>query len=83
LKRILASASFKKYFGQMEGEALKTAPQGYRPDHLYVAYLKHKSFLAVHRLKDEGMRSAGFADHAGKVFRALQPFARFFNEASE
>jgi uncharacterized protein (TIGR02453 family) len=83
LKRILASASFKKYFGKMEGEALKTAPQGYRPDHLYIGYLKHKSFLAVHRLKDKEMQAPDFAAHAGKVFRALQPFARFFNEASQ
>ena len=37
----------------------------------------------MHRLRDEEMAGPGFAAYAGKVFRALQPFARFFNEASE
>ena len=83
LKRILASAGFKKIFGTMEGEQLKKAPQGFRPDHLYVDLLKYKSFLAMHKVKDKEIQSPDFAKQAGAVFKALQPFDRFLNEALE
>ncbi|GIV32883.1 MAG: TIGR02453 family protein [Chitinophagales bacterium] len=81
LKKILNSKNFKKYFGQMVGETLKTHPRDYPPDHPEIALLKHKSFLAVHRVPDQKVTDAGFLKHAVKVFSALYPFNQFFNRA--
>jgi uncharacterized protein (TIGR02453 family) len=83
LKKIVTSASFKKYFGKLDGEVLKRNPPGFRPDHLYMDFLKHKSFLAMHSLKDKDVLAPGFPKHAETVFKAMLPLNRFLNEALE
>lgn len=80
-KKILNGADFKKYFGEMEGEQLKTAPRDYPKDHPEIELLKYKSFLASHKLTEKDMLSDGFVEHCGKVFKALYPFDQFLNEA--
>ncbi|MCB0738432.1 MAG: DUF2461 domain-containing protein, partial [Bacteroidetes bacterium] len=51
-RSIVNAKDFKKYFGEVEGEKLKTAPKDYPKDHPEIELLKHKSFLAVHNLQD-------------------------------
>ena len=81
-RKVVHNADFKKYFGEMEGEKLKTAPRDYPKDHPEIELLKYKSFLATHRCKDADVTSENFLKHAGKTFRALYPFDRFLNEAT-
>ena len=82
-KKILKSASFKKYFGEMEGEKLKKAPQGYQPDHPEIELLKFKSFLATNNVSDAEVVHDGFLLHATNAFKALFPFDQFLNKATD
>lgn len=82
-KKILNSASFKKYFGRMEGDQLANAPKEYPKDHPEIGLLKHKSFLAVHRLDDQMLTSDQFLNHAASVFKAMLPFNQFLNRAMD
>jgi len=79
LKKIIASASFKKHFGELEGDQLKTAPKGYPKDHPEVALLRYKSFLATHHCTDDEVLQSDFLKHATKVFKALYPLDVFLN----
>jgi uncharacterized protein (TIGR02453 family) len=81
LLKILDHPDFKKYFGKMEGEILKTVPRGYAPDHPHIELLRHKSFLASHSFSEEDAGSEDFILHATKVFAALKPFDDFLNDA--
>lgn len=81
LRNILNSSDFKKHFGAMEGEKLKTAPRDYEKDHPEIELLKHKSFLASHKLQDDQVTDLGFLRHSASVFRALYPFDEFLNTA--
>lgn len=80
-KKILSSKSFRQYFGEMEGEKLKTTPKDYPPDHPDIELLKHKSFLAAHHLNDSDVTAADFLKRAVSIFKALYPFDRFLNSA--
>ena len=80
-RKVLNSKSFKQYFGEMEGEQLKTAPRDYPKDHAEIELLKYKSFLAVHKLKDSDVTKADFGKHCATVFKALKPFDDFLNRA--
>lgn len=82
-KEILNSESFRKYFGEMEGEKLKTAPRDYPKDHPEIELLRHKSYLATHRCADEQVLSDGFLAHCGRVYEALFPFDQFLNRAMD
>lgn len=80
-KQILAGKNFKKYFGGLEGEKLKTAPKGYPKDHPEIELLRHKSFLATHKCADQEVLSADFLQHSTTVFKTLYPFDTFLNQA--
>ncbi|MHA1524306.1 MAG: DUF2461 domain-containing protein [Alphaproteobacteria bacterium] len=80
LRGIIAHADFKKYFGEIEGEKLKTAPKGFAKDHGDIDLLRYKSLLAVHRFDDQRVLEPGFSAYAGKVFGAMHPFGSFLNQ---
>ncbi len=80
LTAIVNHADFKKYFGVMEGETLKTAPKGYAADHPAIELLKRKQFLASHKLDDADVLKEDFTAHFINVCKALKPFERYFND---
>jgi len=82
-KDILNYKDFKNIFGSIEGEQLKRAPKGYEPDHPEIELLRHKSFLASHKVSDKDVISDSFLKHASKVFKALFPFDQFLNRAND
>ncbi len=81
LVRVLQDKNFRKYFGEMSGEKLKTRPRDYSADHPRIELLRYKSFLAVHHLRDEELQKPDSLNHAGRVFEALKPFDDFLNSA--
>lgn len=83
LKKILKSASYKKHFGSMEGEQLKTAPRDYPKDHPEIELLRYKSFLSTHLLKDKQVSKKDFGGHFLKVAKALYPFDAYLNMAMD
>jgi uncharacterized protein (TIGR02453 family) len=74
IERVIEAPEFRKYFGEISGESLKSAPRGYAPDHLQIDLLRHKQFLAVHQLSDERVLAEDFADYVLQVFSAMKPF---------
>ena len=80
---ILNGGDFKKYFGEMEGEKLKTMPKDYPADHPAIELLKHKSFLVTHKCAETQVLSDGFLKHCAEVFRVLHPFDMFLNRAMD
>ncbi len=83
LKQILKEKNFKKYFGTLEGEQLKTAPRGYPKDHPEIEFLRYKSFLATHKCSDKEVLDKNFLAHSAKVFKALFPFDAFLNKSMD
>lgn len=82
-RRLISAPAFKKHFGQMSGETLKKAPQGYPPEHPHIDLLKHKDFLAMKPLKDADPLKPAFVKEAAAAYKALVPFERFLNDVLE
>ncbi|ASZ10150.1 DUF2461 domain-containing protein [Chitinophaga pendula] len=78
---IISNKEFIKYFGKIEGESLKTVPQGYQPDNPAIAYLKLKSFTTWHRITDEMCTQPTLVREVLKVFAVMQPFVKFLDRA--
>ncbi len=78
-KLIIAEPEFKRYFGAIEGEKLKTAPQGYDRSHPEIDLLRLKDVTAVHHLSDAKVLAHVFTRHALKTFEALKPFLDYLN----
>lgn len=79
LKTVLNDNEFKRYFGTVGGETVKTAPQGYTRDHPEIELLRLKQVVAVRHLSDETVLSSNFPSHVVKAFTALKPFLNYLN----
>lgn len=75
---------FKKFFGKIHGDKLKTAPRGFPKDHPMIDQLRLKSFIAYHeRIPEKTVKGAGYTDYATDVFRAMKPLIDFLRKATE
>jgi uncharacterized protein (TIGR02453 family) len=80
LVKIIKAKNFVKYFGELSGEKLKSAPKGYPKDHPHIELLKLKSYLVVNENPDKMVLSNDFFDHVINVFKAMKPLNDYLNE---
>ena len=78
---IINKPSFKKQFGNIEGEKLQRAPLGYPIDHPMIEWLKLKQFYFGVDWKEEECYSPKLVSKVAKMYKELYPFIRFMNEA--
>ncbi len=77
LIKIVNDKEFRKYFGGLEGEKLRTAPKGYPRDHPHIELLKMKSYLAEMAIPDKVVTSDECFDLVVGAFRAMKPLNDF------
>jgi uncharacterized protein (TIGR02453 family) len=78
---ILNKTSFKKLYPKLEGERLKTLPQGYTADNPAIEFLKMKSFVASAKLTDKEIASKDAETVILERFTAMKPLVEFLNRA--
>jgi uncharacterized protein (TIGR02453 family) len=82
-KAIIDDPGFKKYFPELNGEQLKTFPQGYPKDHPDIELLKYKSYFVMRPVDEKILTSPGLVDEIRNTFTRLKPFNDFLNRAIE
>jgi uncharacterized protein (TIGR02453 family) len=82
-KRIIADPAFRRFFGEPEGDKLKTAPAGYDRDHPDIELLRLKEVVAVQHLSDEDVLSSKFRQRTVQAFMAMKPFLDYLNSVVE
>ena len=81
-KAIVEAPAFKKTFGKLDSEEkLIRAPKPYSEDNPAIDYLKLKSLTCGTKLGDEDVLSKNFVKKVAQIFKTMQPFIRFLNEA--
>ncbi|MGB0929225.1 MAG: DUF2461 domain-containing protein [Chitinophagales bacterium] len=80
-EKIVANPKFVAFFGELQGDQLKTAPKGYPKDHPAIQYLRYKDFVAVRKLKDTQATSSDFAAIVAETMQTMKPLKDFLNEA--
>ena len=81
LKEVTTAPDFRQYFGAIQGDALKRAPQGYDPSHPNIELLKLKDYLVIHKLTDQAVTDEGFPGQALILFRTMMPFVHYLDVA--
>jgi len=74
LRAVLNDPGFKKVFGELQGEQLKTAPKGFEKDHPAIDLLRFKSMYVFRDFTDEEVTQPDFADKALETWKAIRPF---------
>jgi uncharacterized protein (TIGR02453 family) len=80
MRRITRSASFRKRFEELSGDAMTRVPRGYRADHPAADYLKHRQFYGGAEFPAALAHSREFYPTWIATFKALMPLVRFLNE---
>src|SRR5512141_918674 len=71
LKAVVDDPDFVRYFGAVEGEKLKTAPQGFGRDHPEIELLRLKEVVAIHRFSDKDVLTPKFSQQVIQGFVAM------------
>ncbi|MFK8038743.1 MAG: DUF2461 domain-containing protein [Crocinitomicaceae bacterium] len=80
-RAIIADKNFKKQFGSLDGDQLKTAPKGIDKNHPAIDLLRYKQFLLGRSFSDEEVLHPDFVNEANGCFKAMRPFFDFMSEA--
>ena len=83
LEGLLKKPAFRKTFGELRGETLRTLPQGYTADNPAIGYLKHKSFLVKAALPDAFLLQPTALKKLLTMAKEADPLVRFLNRAMD
>ena len=80
LRQILSDKSFKKYFGGLEGEQVKTAPKGFSKEDPVIDLLRYKQLILTHSFTDKEVIRQDFVEKVNEGFRNMRPFLDYMSD---
>lgn len=80
LRAILNDADFKKTFGELLGDQLKTSPRGFSIDHPDIDLIRYKQFYVRHSFEDQKVFEEDFIFEVVKTYLALRPYFNYMSE---
>lgn len=79
-RKIIHDKSFKKMWGELEGDAVKTAPKGFDKDHENIDLIRQKQFIFRRNFTDKEVLSSTFLDEIDKSYKAIRPYFDFMGD---
>ncbi|MBK7409671.1 MAG: DUF2461 domain-containing protein [Saprospirales bacterium] len=80
LRKILADPVFVSTFGELQGDRLKTAPQGFPKDHPAIDLLQYKNYLLTRSFNDKEVLAPNFQQEIATTFLRMRPFLNYMSE---
>jgi uncharacterized protein (TIGR02453 family) len=79
-QKLLKNKTIAGTFGDLKGEKLITAPQGFAKDHPAIAVLRHKQLYFEKTFSDEEILHPLFYKEMNRTFKNLRPFFDYMSE---
>ena len=80
IRKITTENTFVKYFGELQGEGVKTAPKGFDKNHHAIDLIKKKQFIVRRKFSDKEVFSDDFQKEIIATFLAMRPFFDYMSE---
>lgn len=80
IRSIIADENFKKFFGELKGEELKTAPKGFDKNHPAIDLIRKKQYLISRSFTDKEVTSPNFKTEILATFQAMRPFFDYMSD---
>ncbi|MPS65822.1 MAG: TIGR02453 family protein [Chryseobacterium sp.] len=80
IEKITSDDTFIKYFGEIKGDAVKTAPRGFDKDHPAINLIRKKQYVVMRKFTDKEVLSDGFQKEAVLTLLAMRPFFDYMSE---
>ena len=76
---IINEPNFKRIWGELQGDSVKTAPKGYTKDHPNIDLLRYKQHIFMLRYTEEDVAAANFLDRLDTALQAVRPFVDYMS----
>lgn len=80
IRQIMDAPDFKRYFGGLEGEELKTAPKDFDKNHKAIDLIRKKQFLVVRRFTDKEVLDKNFKKEVLTTFSVMRPYFDYMSD---
>lgn len=80
LREIMEESNFKKYFGSLQGEELKSAPRDFDKSHPNIDLIRKKQFLVGRQFTNNEVLAPNFKEEVLETFKAMRPFFNYMSE---
>ncbi|MDP9961201.1 DUF2461 domain-containing protein [Chryseobacterium lathyri] len=80
IEKITSDETFKQYFGEIKGDAVKTAPRGFDKNHPAIDLIRKKQFVVMRKFTDKEVLSDSFQKEAVLTLLAMRPFFDYMSE---
>ncbi len=80
IEKITSDTTFIQYFGELKGDAVKTAPRGFDKNHPAIDLIRKKQFLVMRKFTDKEVLSDNFQKEALLTLLAMRPFFDYMSE---
>ena len=79
-RKVINAPAFKKIWGELVGDGVKTAPKGFDKDHPNIDLIRKKQFIFVRNFKDSEVSAPGFFKEVNNSFKAIRPYFDLMSE---
>lgn len=79
-RSIISDTNFKKFFGELEGEELKSAPKNFDKNHPDIDLIRKKQFLVGRNFSNKEVLAPNFKEEVIATFAAMRPFFNYMSD---
>lgn len=80
IEKIISDKTFIKYFGELQGESVKTAPRGFEKNHPAIDLIRKKQFVVMRKFTDKEVFAETFQKEVLQTLLAMRPFFDYMSE---
>ncbi len=80
IRAIINTPDFKKHFGKLKGDAVKSAPRGFDKNHPNIDLLRLKQFIVTREFTDEEVLAPNFLAEVVTSFVAMRPYLNYMSD---
>lgn len=79
-REVINRPEFRKIWGDLQGEELKTAPKGFNREDPNIDLIRKKRFIFIRKFTDKSVIDASFLEEVNTSFRAIRPWFDMMSE---
>ena len=80
IRDIVSAADFKKHFGKLQGDAVKSAPRGFDKNHPNIDLIRLKQFIVSREFTDDEVLAPNFLNEVVASFVAMRPYLDYMSD---
>ncbi|HMR18499.1 MAG TPA: DUF2461 domain-containing protein [Sphingobacterium sp.] len=80
INKITSDKTFTKYFGELQGDGVKTAPKGFDKNDPAIDLIRKKQYVVMRSFADAAVFSPDFHKEVNATFLAMRPLFDYMSE---